>query len=166
MADFLFDEIIKVLKIDSQVVYDKVCVRDWFELKGCGNGVSVSRINAESEDGDSILELDVHTELYPMLPGEKYRMGKQKSLADKFEYVMHGLLYKMSEVKEKMMAEMMLKCMEAYISFGGLQMLLKSDPPRMHKFRIDQSTIHAVRMLELTHYYNLFRRLDNNETMD
>ncbi|KAL0375672.1 UNVERIFIED_CONTAM: DNA-directed RNA polymerases II, IV and V subunitB [Sesamum calycinum] len=103
MADFLFDEIIKVLKIDSQVVYDKV-----------------SRINAESEDGDSILELDVHTELYPMLPGEKYRMvisrtlnvdgsavagyfpeGKQKSLADKFEYVMHGLLYKMSEVKEK-----------------------------------------------------------------
>lgn len=27
--------------------------------------------------------------------------GKQKSLADKFEYVMHGLLYKMSEAKEK-----------------------------------------------------------------
>lgn len=27
--------------------------------------------------------------------------GKQVSLADKFEYVMHGLLYKMSEAKEK-----------------------------------------------------------------
>ncbi|KAL0347958.1 UNVERIFIED_CONTAM: hypothetical protein Sangu_1023600 [Sesamum angustifolium] len=67
MADFLFDEIIKF-------------VRDWFELKGCGNGVSVSRINAESEDGDSILELDVHTELYPMLPGEKYRMVISRTL--------------------------------------------------------------------------------------
>ncbi|KAL2230877.1 UNVERIFIED_CONTAM: hypothetical protein Sindi_1682100, partial [Sesamum indicum] len=52
----------------------EVYSRDWFELKGFGNGVSVSRINAASEDGDSILELDVHTELYPMLPGEKYRM--------------------------------------------------------------------------------------------
>ncbi|KAL0387559.1 UNVERIFIED_CONTAM: DNA-directed RNA polymerases II and V subunitA [Sesamum radiatum] len=165
MADFLFDEIIKVLKIDSQVVYDKVCLRDWFELKGCGNGVSVSRINAESEDGDSILELDVHTELYPMLPGEKYRMvisrtlnvdgsavagyfpeGKQKSLADKFEYVMHGLLYKMSEVKEKMDGGDDVK-VEAYISFGGLQMLLKSDPPRMHKFRIDQRLFLLLRKI-------------------
>lgn len=27
--------------------------------------------------------------------------GKQKSLADKFEYVMHGLQYKISEVEDK-----------------------------------------------------------------
>ncbi|KAL0290038.1 UNVERIFIED_CONTAM: DNA-directed RNA polymerases II and V subunitA [Sesamum calycinum] len=143
MADFHFDEIIK----------------------GFGNGISVSRINAESEDDDSILELDVHNEIYPMLPGEKYRMvisktlnvdgspvagyfpeGKQKSLADKFEYVMHGLLYKMSEAKEKTHGGDDVK-MEAYISFGGLQMLLKSDTLKMRKFRIDQ-------------------RLSKNETVD
>ncbi|KAK4406118.1 DNA-directed RNA polymerases II and V subunitA [Sesamum angolense] len=163
-----------MLKIDSQVVYEKeiifklfeVYVRDWFELKGFGNGISVSRINAESEDDDSILELDVHNEIYPMLPGEKYRMvisktlnvdgspvagyfpeGKQKSLADKFEYVMHGLLYKISEAKEKTHGGDDVKSMEAYISFGGLQMLLKSDPLKMRKFRIDQ-------------------RLSKNETVD
>ncbi|KAL3624567.1 hypothetical protein CASFOL_031235 [Castilleja foliolosa] len=103
MAEFHFDEIIEVLKFDNQVVYDKV-----------------SRVVAKGEEDDCYLELDVHTELYPMLPGEKFRMlisatlnmdgsavtayfpeGKQKSLADKFEYVMHGLLYKMAEAKDK-----------------------------------------------------------------
>lgn len=36
-----------------------------------------------------------------MMNGVLILQGKQKSLADKFEYVMHGLLYKMSEDKEK-----------------------------------------------------------------
>ncbi|XP_075500491.1 DNA-directed RNA polymerases II, IV and V subunit 8B-like isoform X2 [Primulina tabacum] len=103
MAEFYFDEIIKVHKVDNQVVYDKV-----------------SRIIARSEVEEFYLELDVNKEIYHMLPGEKYRMvitntllmdgsavtgyfpeGKQKSLADKFEYVMHGLPYKMSEVQVK-----------------------------------------------------------------
>ncbi|KAL6565772.1 hypothetical protein OROHE_004827 [Orobanche hederae] len=101
MEEFHFDEIIKVLEFKNQVVYDKV-----------------SRVVALSEEGD-YLELDVCTELYPMHPEEKFRMlisttlnmdgssvaayfpeGKQRSLADKFEYVMHGLLYKMDESKE------------------------------------------------------------------
>ncbi|KAL3615442.1 hypothetical protein CASFOL_041103 [Castilleja foliolosa] len=99
MTEFHFDEIIEVLKFDNQVVYDKV-----------------SRVIAKGEEDDCYLELDVHTELYPMLPGQKFRMlisatlnmdgsavsvGKQTSLADKFEYVMHGLLYKMAESKDK-----------------------------------------------------------------
>ncbi|EPS69247.1 hypothetical protein M569_05520, partial [Genlisea aurea] len=98
MAEIFFDDIIEVIKFDRQVVYDKV-----------------SRLIATSEDKDYSLELDVHSGLYPMLPGSKYRMviadalhmdssalhskGKPISLADKFEYVMHGLLYKMSEAK-------------------------------------------------------------------
>ncbi|KAL6498712.1 hypothetical protein OROGR_028259 [Orobanche gracilis] len=101
MEEFHFDEIIKVLKFDNEVVYDKV-----------------SRVVALSEEND-YLELDVCTELYPMHPGEKFRMlisttlnmdgssvtayspeGKQRSLMDKFEYVMHGLLYKMAVSKE------------------------------------------------------------------
>ncbi|KAL0375515.1 UNVERIFIED_CONTAM: DNA-directed RNA polymerases II and V subunitA [Sesamum radiatum] len=165
MTEFHFDEIIKLFNLEILSKFCEVYVRDLFELKGFGNGVSVSRINAESEDGDSFLELDVHTELYPMLPGQKYRMvisktlnmdgsavagyfpeGKQKSLADKFEYVMHGLLYKMSEAKEKTDGGDDVK-VEAYISFGGLQMLLKSDPLKMHKFRIDQRMFLLLRKI-------------------
>ncbi|KAG6398974.1 hypothetical protein SASPL_140446 [Salvia splendens] len=57
MANFYFDEIIEVVKIDSQAVYDKV-----------------SRINAKSEENGYYLELDVHSELYQMRPKQKYRM--------------------------------------------------------------------------------------------
>ncbi|XP_051144231.1 DNA-directed RNA polymerases II, IV and V subunit 8B-like [Andrographis paniculata] len=138
MAEFHFDEIIKVVKIDSQVVYDKV-----------------SRINAKSEDGDFYLELDIHSELYPMLPREKYRMvisnsilmdgsavpgyisEEQKSLADKFEYVMHGLLYNMSEADDSNIS--------IYISFGGLQLMLKGNPLKMRKFNIDQKLFLLLR---------------------
>ncbi|KAH6757136.1 hypothetical protein C2S53_007974 [Perilla frutescens var. hirtella] len=146
MVDLYFDEIIEVVKIDSQLVYDKI-----------------SRINAKSEDNDFFLELDVHTELYPMLPDEKYRMvisnsllmdgstvagyfpeGKPKSLADKFEYVMHGLLYKMAEAKEKTAGNDDVK-VEVYISFGGLQLLLKGNPLKMHKFKVDQKVFLLLR---------------------
>ncbi|XP_057766408.1 DNA-directed RNA polymerases II and V subunit 8A-like isoform X2 [Salvia miltiorrhiza] len=142
MANFYFDEIIKVVKIDSQVVYDKV-----------------SRINATSEDNDYFMELDVHTELYPMLPNEKYRMlisntlnmdgsvqGEPKSLADKFEYVMHGLLYKMAEAEGKTDGNDNVK-VEVYISFGGLQLMLKGDPLKMHKFRVDQKLFLLLRKI-------------------
>ncbi|EYU42280.1 hypothetical protein ABFS82_14G157600 [Erythranthe guttata] len=138
MAEFYFDEIIKVLKFDSLVVYDKV-----------------SRINANSEDDDFYLELDVHAEIYQMLPGEKYRMvisntlhkdgstGKQASLADKFEYVMHGLLYKMAEAKD---AKDDVKVV-VYVSFGGLQLMLKGDPLKMHKFKVDQRLFLLLRKM-------------------
>ncbi|KAL7083473.1 hypothetical protein ACP275_14G164900 [Erythranthe tilingii] len=145
MAEFYFDEIIKVLKFDSLVVYDKV-----------------SRINANSEDDGFYLELDVHAEIYQMLPGEKYRMvisntlhkdgstvsnhfpeGKQVSLADKFEYVMHGLLYKMAEAKD---AKDDVKVV-VYVSFGGLQLMLKGDPLKMHKFKVDQRLFLLLRKM-------------------
>ncbi|GMP42195.1 hypothetical protein CsSME_00012015 [Camellia sinensis var. sinensis] len=95
MAGIYFDDIIKVERLDPDgKKFDKV-----------------SRIQAQSEDYDMQLLLDVNTELYPINVGEKFRMalapslnvsgtavkGAAKSLADKFEYVMHGLLYKISE---------------------------------------------------------------------
>ncbi|KAK6120765.1 hypothetical protein DH2020_045493 [Rehmannia glutinosa] len=149
MGEFHFDEIIKVLKFDNQVVYDKV-----------------SRVIAKGEDDDCYLELDVHTELYPMLPGENFRMlisttlnmdgsavagyfpeGKQKSLADKFEYVMHGLLYKMAEAKEKTHDGHDDVKVVVYISFGGLQLMLKGDPLKMHKFKVDQKLFLLLRKI-------------------
>ncbi|KAL3832982.1 hypothetical protein ACJIZ3_007718 [Penstemon smallii] len=143
MDEFHFDEIVKVFDIDQEVVYDKV-----------------SRIKAKSEDLVFELELDVNSELYPMLTGEKYRMlisntlnmdasavteyfpeGKQKSLADKFEYVMHGLLYKMAEDKGTSGKVVV------YISFGGLQLMLKGDPLKMYKFKVDQKLFLLVRKI-------------------
>ncbi|XP_028066658.1 DNA-directed RNA polymerases II and V subunit 8A-like isoform X3 [Camellia sinensis] len=108
----------------------------------------VSRIQAQSEDYDMQLLLDVNTELYPINVGEKFRMalapslnvsgtavkGAAKSLADKFEYVMHGLLYKISEDES---SGPDVKVM-IYISFGGLQLMLKGNPSYMGKFKVDQ----------------------------
>ncbi|PIN08351.1 RNA polymerase subunit 8 [Handroanthus impetiginosus] len=149
MTGFHFDEIIKVNNIDNQVVYDKV-----------------SRIKAKGEEDDCYLELDVHSDLYPMLPGEKYRMlisatlrmdgssvpgnfpeGKEKSLADKFDYVMHGLLYKMSEAEEKKDGGKGGVKVVVYISFGGLQLMLKGDSLKMHKFRVDQRLFLLLRKI-------------------
>ncbi|XP_073286066.1 DNA-directed RNA polymerases II, IV and V subunit 8B-like [Primulina huaijiensis] len=149
MAEFYFDEIIRVHKVDNQVVYDKV-----------------SRIIARSEVEEFYLELDVNKEIYPMLPGEKYRMvitntplmdgsavtcyfpeGKQKSLADKFEYVMHGLSYKMSEVQVKTDDGNSDAKVAVYVSFGGLQLLLRGDPLKVHKFKVDQKLFLLLRKI-------------------
>ncbi|XP_073040774.1 DNA-directed RNA polymerases II, IV and V subunit 8B-like [Primulina eburnea] len=77
MAEIRFDETIEVLSIEDK------------------QNKRVYRIVAKSENGEFYLELDVHTSLYSMLSGEKYKTGKQDSLADAFEFVMHGLLYRM-----------------------------------------------------------------------
>ncbi|CAI9103344.1 OLC1v1001807C1 [Oldenlandia corymbosa var. corymbosa] len=134
MAPFHFDDEIIVQDVDVEgKKYDRV-----------------SRIDAKSEDGKMDMQLDVNSELYPMKPKEKYRMvlseslfmdgsavtnyfppQQQKSLADKFEYVMHGLLYKMSEEKGK---TGVIK-VTAYISFGGLQLMITGPPSRMHRYK-------------------------------
>ncbi|KAM7512251.1 hypothetical protein LguiB_011126 [Lonicera macranthoides] len=129
MVDFHFDDTIKVDRLDPDgKKYDKV-----------------SRIQAWSEEYDMHVLLDVNTELYPTCVGDKFRMvlsqslnldgseGKQKSLADKFEYVMHGLLYKISEDTSGASMEVVI-C----VSFGGLQLMLKGVPSRMGKFKVDQ----------------------------
>lgn len=132
MAGIYFDDIIKVERLDPDgKKFDKV-----------------SRIQAQSEDYDMQLLLDVNTELYPINVGEKFRMalapslnvsgtavkGAAKSLADKFEYVMHGLLYKISEDES---SGPDVKVM-IYVSFGGLQLMLKGNPSYMGKFKVDQ----------------------------
>ncbi|KAK2967257.1 hypothetical protein RJ640_013421, partial [Escallonia rubra] len=59
--------------------------------------------------------------------------GGRKSLADKFEYVMHGKLYKITEEGSgpNLKADM-------YISFGGLLMQLRGDPSIATRFELDQ----------------------------
>ncbi|KAK8939530.1 hypothetical protein KSP40_PGU017144 [Platanthera guangdongensis] len=137
MVELLFEDIFTVTRLDPDgKKFDKV-----------------SRIEARSEQFDMYMQLDVNTEIYPLNVGEKFTMvlastlnfdgtpdsgyynqGQKKSLADKYEYVMHGKLYKISEenaggpnVK-----------VEIYVSFGGLLMLLKGDPSNAANVELDQ----------------------------
>ncbi|GAA0175028.1 DNA-directed RNA polymerase [Lithospermum erythrorhizon] len=147
MDDFHFDDIIEVSNEDVlEKKYDKV-----------------SRIAAHNQDGDVEILLEVNTELYPIQKEEKLRMllshtlyadgsavtshfpkEKQRSLADKFEYVMHGLTYKMTlDPKESAGA---LK-VEVYISFGGLQLMLKGPVEKMSKFKVDQKLFVLLRKM-------------------
>ncbi|KAK9102483.1 hypothetical protein Sjap_019737 [Stephania japonica] len=136
MADLLFEDIFKVNHIDLDgKKFDKV-----------------SRIVAQSEQFDMYMKLDVNTEIYPLRVDEKFTMvlaptlnldgtpdtgfytqGPRKSLADKFEYVMHGKLYKLSEEGSGINVKV-----EIYASFGGLLMMLKGDPSNAAKFELDQ----------------------------
>nr|XP_043610810.1 DNA-directed RNA polymerases II and V subunit 8A-like [Erigeron canadensis]XP_043610811.1 DNA-directed RNA polymerases II and V subunit 8A-like [Erigeron canadensis] len=132
-----FDDTIKVIGLDADgKKYDKV-----------------SRVQARAEESGMHIVLDVNSQLYPMRAGENYRMvlsqtlnedgsaattnsdGNKKSLADRFEYVMHGLLYKISDDKNQQSGQVEVA---VYISFGGLQLLMKGAPEKMAKFKVDQ----------------------------
>ncbi|XP_011006018.1 PREDICTED: DNA-directed RNA polymerases II, IV and V subunit 8B-like isoform X1 [Populus euphratica] len=76
----------------------------------------VTRIEAHSQNCDMFMHLDVNTDVYPMFVNDKFTMalahtlnldgtpdtgyytqGGRKTLADKYEYVMHGKLYQIQE---------------------------------------------------------------------
>lgn len=105
----------------------------------------VSRITAESESLNMLLSLDVNVTLFPLLVGTKmillltpsitlpgsindnsestdasWRPHSGPTLADKYEYVMHGRVFKFEDVPNGKMA--------LFVSFGGLLMRLEGDP--------------------------------------
>ncbi|WOK92728.1 RNA polymerase [Canna indica] len=119
----------------------------------------VTRVEARSEQFDMYMQLDVNTEIYPLNVGEKFTMvltptlsldgtpdtgyftqGGRKSLADKFEYVMHGKLYRISEEASGHNVKV-----EMYASFGGLLMMLKGDPSNAANFELDQKIFLLIR---------------------
>eukprot|EP00246_Nothoceros_aenigmaticus_P010060 TRINITY_DN26364_c0_g1_i1.p1 TRINITY_DN26364_c0_g1~~TRINITY_DN26364_c0_g1_i1.p1 ORF type:complete len:158 (+),score=32.47 TRINITY_DN26364_c0_g1_i1:250-723(+) len=112
----------------------------------------VSRIVAHSEQFDMDLTLDVNVEIYPFFVEDKFTMALasmlsldgtedgtvydqsgRKSLADKYEYVMYGKLYKYADDESTGMHKV-----EVYVSFGGLLMKLKGDPNNLNSLQIDQ----------------------------
>ncbi|CBI24640.3 hypothetical protein VitviT2T_007552 [Vitis vinifera] len=143
MENTLFGDIFKVIQIDPDgKKFDKV-----------------SRIEAQSEQLDMYMQLDVNTEIYPMHAGEKFAMSLastldldgtpdtgyytqagRKSLADKFEYVMHGKLYKISEEGSGPNVKGVI-----YVSFGGLLMMLSGDPANTAKLDLDQRVFLLIR---------------------
>ncbi|KAL1361908.1 hypothetical protein HN51_010218 [Arachis hypogaea] len=135
MVDVLFDDIFRVEKLnpDDKKYFDKV-----------------TRIEARSERFDMFMHLDINSEVYPLKVGQKcalllvptlnldgtpdtgyYIGGNRHSLADNFEYVMHGKLYKITEDSTR-------ENVEVLISFGGLLMMMKGDPSHCNKFELDQ----------------------------
>ncbi|XP_062213195.1 DNA-directed RNA polymerases II, IV and V subunit 8B-like [Phragmites australis] len=137
MTEYLFEDVFIVIRLNPDgKKFDKV-----------------SRIEARSEQFDMHMQLDVATDVYPMHVGDKFTMvlaptlnldgtpdtgyftqaGRQ-TLADKFEYVMHGKLYKISEDTSSGQNAKV----DIYASFGGLLMMLKGDPSNAASFELDQ----------------------------
>ncbi|KAH7433218.1 hypothetical protein KP509_07G059800 [Ceratopteris richardii] len=96
--------------------------------------------------------LDVNTDIYPLQVDDKFTMALsstlsldgtpddatfdqsgRKSLADKYEYVMYGKLYKFSDKESGGNVKI-----EVYVSFGGLLMLLQGDPSNLGNLMMDQ----------------------------
>ncbi|XP_061360736.1 DNA-directed RNA polymerases II, IV and V subunit 8B-like [Gastrolobium bilobum] len=135
MVEILFDDIFRVEKLnpDDKKLFERV-----------------TRIEARSERFDMFMHLDINSELYPLKVGQKFALllvptlnpdgtpdtgyyvqGNRQSLADNFEYVMYGKLYRISEGSGREKAEI-------NISFGGLLMILKGDHSHCNKFELDQ----------------------------
>uniref|UniRef100_A0A2P2K6P3 DNA-directed RNA polymerases II and V subunit 8A-like n=1 Tax=Rhizophora mucronata TaxID=61149 RepID=A0A2P2K6P3_RHIMU len=146
MSDIImFEDIFEVKKLDPDgKKFDKV-----------------SRIEAISENCDMFMHLDVNTEIYPMAVNDRFYMalahtlnldgtpdtgyytqGGRKTLADKYEYVMHGKLYKISEEGSGKGGKA-----EVYASYGGLLMMLRGDPNYVVRFELDQRLFLLIRKL-------------------
>lgn len=91
------------------------------------NAFSVSRVTSRALDFDLQLRIDINTEIYPMQQEERFTfclahslaegaagdrkevwrdVGTKKTLADDFDYVMHGKVYKYTDVEGEQGSQM------------------------------------------------------------
>merc|ERR1712000_146953 len=130
MATF-FEDTFEVKNIDPEgKIFDKV-----------------SRLECSSVSYDMQLLLDVNTDIYPVELGDKLTVALAKSLtdnemddgifdqsgraslADEYEYVMYGKVFKCLEDKGSKVS--------TFVSFGGLLMMLKGDAAQLEKITVD-----------------------------
>ncbi|SPO02640.1 related to DNA-directed RNA polymerase chain RPB8 [Cephalotrichum gorgonifer] len=115
----------------------------------------VARIYATSTDNQTVMSLDINTELFPCqvseglsvvlatslaLDGSKEEEKGWKdtakggpaeaSLADMFDYVCHGKIYKFEDGDDG-------QTIKAYISFGGLLMSLEGPYKKLTPLRVE-----------------------------
>uniref|UniRef100_A0A2N9GBK3 Uncharacterized protein n=1 Tax=Fagus sylvatica TaxID=28930 RepID=A0A2N9GBK3_FAGSY len=64
-----------------------------------------------------------------------YTQGNRQSLADRFDYVMYGKLYRIADGSGRGTKA------EINVSFGGLLMMLRGDPSHCNKFELDQRLV-------------------------
>lgn len=134
----LFDETFTVTTLDH-AKYDRV-----------------GRIGATSGDSQTVMTLDINSELFPLSIGETIHVvlatslaldgskddgrgwrdvgrsghGGEATLADMFDYVCHGKIYKFEDGDDGQT----IKC---YISYGGLLMALEGPYKKLTPLRVD-----------------------------
>ncbi|XP_063901595.1 DNA-directed RNA polymerases I, II, and III subunit RPABC3-like [Zophobas morio] len=135
MSNILLEDIFNVKEINPD--------GDYFEI--------VSRIVATSESYEMEMYLDINTQLYPVEENSKFTIvlasslfnevdrdpeeyirqdfSAPGSLADKFEYVMFGRIFKCEEEERDKLT--------LYVSFGGLLMRLKGEARNLEGIEID-----------------------------
>ncbi|MCJ1468920.1 DNA-directed RNA polymerases I, II, and III subunit RPABC3 [Pseudocyphellaria aurata] len=132
---------------DSQLFADTFTVTDLNSQKYD----RVSRLSSHTENGDTLLTLDINTELFPCTVGERLHIllastlsldgskddGKgwrdigrgESSLADDYDYVCHGKIYRF-EVGDD-------ENIKVFVSFGGLLLYMEGPYKKLTPLRID-----------------------------
>ncbi|EFX03820.1 DNA-directed RNA polymerases and 3 polypeptide [Grosmannia clavigera kw1407] len=118
----------------------------------------VARIYGTSADAQTVISLDINTELFPCVTGENLTVvlattlsldgsrdddkgwrdltkpgaagAGDTSLADMYDYVCHGKIYKFEDGEDG-------QTIKAYISFGGLLMSLAGPFKKLTPLRVD-----------------------------
>ncbi|KAJ2986926.1 hypothetical protein NUW58_g4801 [Xylaria curta] len=136
---------------DAQLFEDAFTVTNYDQSKYD----RVARITANSTDNQTQLTLDINVELFPCrtwartcrscsrrrLRSTGNRDGEERgwrdvrgesTLADMYDYVCHGKIYKFEDGVEG-------QTLRAYISFGGLLMMLEGPYAKLTPLRVDNT---------------------------
>lgn len=119
----------------------------------------VSRVVAHGENYEMDLNVDIATHIYKVAPGDKFSLvlaktlnldgtavtknwvpSDEPSLADNYEYVMCGLVFKVDLKKGG-------NELEVFASYGGLMMSLKGDARRLKDVKLDQQIFLLLRRI-------------------
>ncbi|KAI1006037.1 hypothetical protein K3495_g2179 [Podosphaera aphanis] len=116
----------------------------------------VARVSGTSTDSQTVMTLDINILLFPLSVGESIHLvlasslaldgtkddgrgwrdvarngpGGESTLADLFDYVCHGKVYKFEDGEDGLM-------IKAYISFGGLLMTIEGPYKKLTPLRVD-----------------------------
>ncbi|KAI8945103.1 DNA-directed RNA polymerases and 3 polypeptide [Xylaria longipes] len=135
---------------DAQLFEDTFTVTDYDQSKYD----RVARITANSTDNQTQMTLDINIELFPCLVGENLQVvlattlaldgnrdneergwrdvRGESTLADMYDYVCHGKIYRFEDGVEG-------QTLRAYISFGGLLMMLEGPYAKLTPLRVDNT---------------------------
>ncbi|KAJ3112924.1 hypothetical protein HDU96_003992 [Phlyctochytrium bullatum] len=121
----------------------------------------VSRLNATGESTDIALILDINSEIYPLRVADKFSLmlanslmldgtgldegrepwrnfSNRRTLADDYDYVMFGKVYKFDENAGQKQAAV-------YVSFGGLLLCMKGDASQLLRISLGQELYLLIR---------------------
>ena len=142
---------------------DPILFRDIMEVKKLGEKKfdRVTRVEGKLEGTEYEVILDVNTEVYPVEyrkytfvllntlnpdgsvdPNESWVPRAGPSLADQYEYVMHGKVFKHEADKSREGRVSM------FISFGGLMLKLVGESRSLKEIRLDKRVYLGLKLLK------------------